>query len=111
VTIATGTWSAASLLPDGPDELCFPHPRAALDPEPRGFAPELGHGHRAGAEPVPLVAPRLRAAAFEPSRPRAVRVFFDSFVIVFFLRAPTWAFLTFLRAAARCLVVAISVLL
>jgi hypothetical protein len=56
---------------------------------------------------VPFDAPRLRAAAFEPSRPSAVRVFFDSFVMVFFLRAPVCAFLTFLRAALRCFSVAI----
>src|SRR5204862_8114791 len=49
--------------------------------------------------PVPLEAPRLRAAALAPSRPRALRVLLDSLVIVFFLRAPACAFLTFLRAA------------
>jgi hypothetical protein len=38
--------------------------------------------------PVPFEAPRLRAAAFAPSRPSAVRVFFGSFVMVFFRRAP-----------------------
>src|SRR5688572_26083948 len=38
--------------------------------------------------PVPFVAPRLRAAALAPSRPSALRVFFGSFVIVFFCRAP-----------------------
>jgi hypothetical protein len=48
--------------------------------------------------PVPLEAPRLRAAAFAPSRPRAVRVLLDNLVIDLFRRAPTCAFLTFLRA-------------
>src|SRR5204863_9232379 len=38
--------------------------------------------------PVPFDAPRLRAAAFAPSRPRSLRVFDESFVIVFFWRAP-----------------------
>jgi hypothetical protein len=38
-------------------------------------------------EPVPFEAPRLRAAALAPSRPRAERVFCDSFVMVFFWRA------------------------
>jgi hypothetical protein len=45
--------------------------------------------------PVPFDAPRLRAAALAPSRPSALRVERESFVIVFFLRAPAWAFLTF----------------
>src|SRR2546421_11081942 len=58
--------------------------------------------------PVPFEAPRLRAAALAPSRPSAVRVFFESFVIVFFWRAPAWPLLTFLRAACRCFRVAIS---
>jgi hypothetical protein len=49
--------------------------------------------------PVPLEAPRLRAAALAPSRPSAERVLLDSFVIVFFWRAPAWAFLTFFFAA------------
>jgi hypothetical protein len=55
---------------------------------------------------VPFDAPRLRAAALAPSRPSALRVERESFVIVFFLRAPAWAFLTFLRAARRCFSVA-----
>ena len=38
--------------------------------------------------PVPLVAPRLRAAALAPSRPSALRVCLDSLLIVRFLRAP-----------------------
>src|SRR5439155_10060104 len=56
--------------------------------------------------PVPFEAPRLRAAALAPSRPSAVRVFFGSFVIVFFRRAADCAFFTFLRAAWRCFCVA-----
>src|SRR5581483_2702136 len=52
--------------------------------------------------PVPLEAPRLRAAAFAPSRPRALRVSLERLAIVRFSRAPLWACLTFLRAAARC---------
>src|SRR4051812_45012088 len=59
--------------------------------------------------PVPLDAPRLRAAALAPSRPRSLRVRPDSFVMVFLRRAPACAFLTFLRAACRCLVVAMPV--
>src|SRR4051812_6490320 len=58
--------------------------------------------------PVPFEAPRLRAAALAPSRPRSRRVSADSFEIVFFLRAPDWAFLTFLRAAFRCFSVAMA---
>src|SRR5215213_4614073 len=58
--------------------------------------------------PVPFDAPRFRAAAFAPSRPSALRVLLESLVIVFFLRAPAWAFFTFLRAAWRCLLVAMD---
>src|SRR5215210_8304534 len=58
-------------------------------------------------EPVPFDAPRLRAAAFAPSRPRAVRVFFGSLAMDFCRRAPVCAFFTFLRAACRCFCVAI----
>ena len=50
-------------------------------------------------EPVPFEAPRFRAAALAPSRPSADLVFADSFVMLFFCRAPAWAFLTFFRAA------------
>src|SRR4051812_48317159 len=52
--------------------------------------------------PVPLEAPRFRAAALAPSRPRSRRVLLDSLAMVFFLRAPFWAFFTFARAARRC---------
>jgi hypothetical protein len=48
--------------------------------------------------PVPFDAPRLRAAALAPSRPSALRVERESFVIVFFLRAR----LGFLDVLARC---------
>ena len=52
--------------------------------------------------PVPFEAPRFRAAAFAPSRPRAERVLLESSVMVFFWRAPAWAFLTFFFAVWRC---------
>src|SRR5215208_5651352 len=58
--------------------------------------------------PVPFDAPRLRAAAFAPSRPSALRVLRESLVMVFFCRAPFWAFLTFFRAACRCFWVAMA---
>src|SRR5687767_1526497 len=59
--------------------------------------------------PVPFDAPRLRAAAFAPSRPSADRVSFERFAIDLFSRAPAWAFLTFPRAASRCFFVAIRI--
>src|SRR4051812_830591 len=59
--------------------------------------------------PVPFDAPRLRAAALAPSRPRSLRVLLDSLLIVFFWRAPDCAFLTFFRAAWRCFSVAMAI--
>src|SRR5437899_1175464 len=56
--------------------------------------------------PVPREAPRLRAAAFAPSRPRALRVWAGRLAIVRLARAPACAFLTLRRAVARCLLVA-----
>jgi hypothetical protein len=50
---------------------------------------------------------RLRLAAFAPSLPSAVRVFFGSFEMVFFLFAARAAFLMFFRAADFCLELAI----
>jgi hypothetical protein len=44
----------------------------------------------------------LRRAAFAPSLPRAVRVFFGKLAMVFFLLAAFAAFLMLVRAAAFC---------
>jgi hypothetical protein len=58
--------------------------------------------------PVPFDAPRFRAAALAPSRPSEDRVSLERFEIERYSRAPVCAFLTFLRAAARCFWVAIA---
>ena len=50
----------------------------------------------------------FRFAAFADSLPSAVRVFFGSLLIVFLRLAAAAAFLTFLRAAARCFALAKS---
>ena len=72
-------------------------------PDPGG--PRSGHVRVLGKPAVDLQ--RHRAVPEGPQRPSAVRVLFESFVIVFLRRAPAWAFLTFLLAAARCFAVAI----
>jgi hypothetical protein len=71
---------------------------------PESFLRHLAH-------PFFLDVRRLRAAAFAPSFPSAVRVFFGRREIVFFRLAALAAFLMFLRAAAFCFVVAIADLL
>ena len=54
---------------------------------------------------------RTRFATFAPCFPSAVRVFLDKCEMVFFLFAAAAAFLMFLRAAARCFVLAMMSLL
>jgi hypothetical protein len=49
---------------------------------------------------------RFLRAAFAPSLPKAVRVLFGKWAMVFFRLAAVAAFLIFRRAAVRCLVVA-----
>jgi hypothetical protein len=76
------------LLSDGADQLGLAHLGATLDAQLGGLAPQLGTVIAPAPLPVPFEAPRLRAAALAPSRPRSLLVCFDSLVIVFFLRAP-----------------------
>src|SRR6266540_2536039 len=91
-------------MTQSPRLLAPAHLGAARKVPPLGLLVELGSGLVFGSEP-PL---RLRRATAAPCFPRAVRVFFGMWAIVFFFRAALIAFFTFLRAPRRCFSLAMS---
>src|SRR5215210_5305281 len=62
--------SLAALLADRADQLRLAHLGAPLDPEPCGLAPQLGHGHRAGATAGPSRGPALAGRRFGSLTPK-----------------------------------------
>src|SRR6266508_922920 len=89
-------------MTQSPRLLAPAHLGAARKVPPLGLLVELGSGLRLRAA-APLAASDRRALL-----PRAVRVFFGMWAIVFFFRAALIAFFTFLRAPRRCFSLAMS---